>query len=124
MTKRCIPASLTYVSARLPSCGYWLAAAVFIVLCAFPACVPMEQLEAERQIQVMRTEIVGRNYDVLGYVEYPGPDYISLVGGCDEIRIRREAYKRFGTQAEAVIDFKQWRDGSQERCSGVAIRYR
>lgn len=78
---------------------------------------------AQDTVIVTPGDISGRQYRILGPVEWPGQGNIALFGsGCDPNRLRREAVEKFGSQVGAVIGYTQWKDGQQMRCGGLRWR--
>ena len=61
-------------------------------------------------------------YSIVGPVEWPRAGDTSQGGPCDSDRLRTEAIARYG-HVDAIIGVLQWRDRSQERCSGLAVRF-
>lgn len=67
---------------------------------------------------------VKQKYEILGTIQWPEVDTIMVFKTPgDPARLREEAYKRWGTSANAIIGYITWQDGEQTCCSGTAVHF-
>lgn len=79
--------------------------------------VPEAVLE---RIVVTPGDLSGQPYRILGPIEFPGRDAITLRGRCTPDLLRQAAVQRYGT-VDAIIGYTWWQDGQQARCAGTAV---
>ena len=115
----------TIVMTRRASLALSAVAVGIFGACVREPYVPPEQpyVPREQMNQVIVTiGDLSTPYSIVGPVEWPRAGDTSQGGPCDSDRLRTEAIARYG-HVDAIIGVLQWRDGSQERCSGLAVRF-
>jgi hypothetical protein len=90
------------------------------------AWAEMQQRAQMDSIIVTPGDLTGRQYTIVGSVDYPGRGKVvmSLVGPttCGPDDARRAAAEQYGN-VDAIIGFTQWRDGTTPHCGGTAVRF-
>jgi hypothetical protein len=80
--------------------------------------------DAPREIIVTAETSPGREYQILGQVEWPTPDMFVLFRSPCNVRVLRDrALVEYGSDLDAVIGYHEWTEDRQVHCGGTAIRF-
>ena len=79
--------------------------------------------DALSKIVVTPGDLSGQLYEILGPIEFPGRDQITVRGRSNQDLLRQAAAGHNG-RVDAIIGYTVWQDGQQERCGGTAVLFR